>query len=300
MRDWPLLAKRGLTMSENRKGCDRHDPDDSPSASPILGGATEETFRVSGMDCSEEVTAIERALKPIGGVLGVRANLVASCVTVYHDGSAQSAKLIEEIERSGVKVETAKPPPSGSHVSLALRLVGTSGLFTCVGIILQWLGRRETLWPDVAFTMAIIAGGALVFPKALRSLKTFSFDMNVLMTVAVVGAVAIGDQAEGAAVVFLFSLSELLESWSVGRARRAIQALMQFAPETALVKREGKIQEVPAMLVAVGETILVKSGQRVPLDGTVLTGSSTVDQAPITGESIPVEKNSGDAVLLAR
>jgi Cd2+/Zn2+-exporting ATPase len=267
----------------------------SPFSTPI--GATEETFRVSGMDCSEEVAAIERALKPVGGVLGVRANLVASSVTVYHDGSAQSAKLIEEIERSGVKVETAKPPPSWSYVSLASCLVGTSGLFTCVGIILQWLGLRETLWPDAAFTMAILAGGALVFPKALRSLKTLSLDMNVLMTVAVVGAVAIGDHAEGAAVAFLFSLSELLESWSVGRARRAIRALMQLAPDTALVKREGKMQEVPAKLVAVGETILVKSGQRVPLDGTVLTGSSTVDQAPITGESIPVEKNPGDTVF---
>src|SRR6476659_4526811 len=116
--------------------------------------------------------------------------------------------------------------------------------------------------------------------------------MNVLMTVAVIGAVAIGEHAEGAAVAFLFALSELLESWSVGRARRAIQALMQLAPDTALVKRDSNFQEVPAKDVAIGETILVKSGQKVPLDGTVLSGASAIDQAPITGESMPVE-NAG-------
>ena len=120
--------------------------------------------------------------------------------------------------------------------------------------------------------------------------------MNVLMTVAVIGAVAIGEQAEGAAVAFLFALSELLESWSVGRVRHAIQALMQLAPDTALVKRDGNIREVSASEVAVGETIFIKSGQKIPLDGTILEGSSAIDQAPITGESMPVEKNQGDTV----
>jgi Zn2+/Cd2+-exporting ATPase len=267
------------------------------NGAPIPVGASEMTFRVQGMDCSEEVGAIERALKPIGGVLGVRANLVASSVTVYHDGSARSAKLIEAINKSGVRVQTDETPSSGGNALLASCLVGISGLLTGIGIALQWLGLKETLWPDVAFTIAIIAGGALVFPKAVRSLKTFSLDMNVLMTVAVIGAVAIGEHAEGAAVVFLFSLSELLESWSVGRARRAIHALMQLAPDIALLKKDGKFKEVPAKEVAVGATILVKSGQKVPLDGTVLVGSSAIDQAPITGESMPVEKKPGDPVF---
>lgn len=248
------------------------------------------------MDCSEEVAAIERVLKPVSGVLGVRANLVASSVTVFHDGSTQKSTLVQAINKSGVKVQAGDASPGGNQIPPAAWLVGISGFLTSVGIVLQWLGLKGTLWPDMAFTIAIIAAGALVFPKALRSLKTFSLDMNVLMTVAVIGAFAIGQHAEGAAVVFLFSLSELLESWSVGRARRAIQALMQLAPDTAFVKREGKIQEIPALEVTVGETIVVKSGQKVPLDGTVLTGSSTIDQAPITGESMPVEKAQGDTV----
>lgn len=134
-------------------------------------------------------------------------------------------------------------------------------------------------------------------PNALRSLRSFSLDMNVLMTVAVIGAVSIGQHAEGAAVVFLFSLSELLESWSVGRARRAIQALMQLTPDVALVKRDGVFQEVPAAEVSIGESLQVKSGAKIPLDGTITAGASTVDQAPITGESMPVEKGPGDTVF---
>ena len=253
---------------------------------------------MSGMDCSEEVAAIERAVKPLRGVFGTSANIFASTVTIYHDGSVKAADLAVAVNSSGVKVETGVAAESGKGTALskAAVLVAISGVFTAIGIILQWIGSKTGWQPNIPFTIAIFAGGWLVVPKAIRSLRTFSLDMNVLMTVAVIGAVAIGEHAEGAAVAFLFALSELLESWSVGRARRAIQALMQLAPDTALVKRDGNLQEVPAKEVAIGETILVKSGQKVPLDGTVLSGASAIDQAPITGESMPVEKGPGDAV----
>jgi Zn2+/Cd2+-exporting ATPase len=253
---------------------------------------------VSGMDCSEEVAAIERAVRPLRGVFGTSANIVASTVTIYHDGSVKAADLAVAVNSSGVKVETGAAAESGKGTALskAAGLVAISGVFTAIAIILQWIGFRTDWRSSIPFTIAIFAGGWLVVPKAIRSLRTFSLDMNVLMTIAVIGAVAIGEHAEGAAVAFLFALSELLESWSVGRARRAIQALMQLAPDTALVKRDGNLQEVPAKDVAIGETILVKSGQKVPLDGTVLSGASAIDQAPITGESMPVEKGAGDAV----
>jgi len=250
------------------------------------------------MDCSEEVAAIERAMKPIHGVMGVRANIVASTVTIYHDGSVDAAVLVGAVNSSGVKVKngTSSEEGRGHVLSRVAVLVMISGISTGIGILVQWMGFKTGWQPGIPFAVAILSGGALVFPKALRSLRTFSLDMNVLMTVAVLGAVAIGEHAEGAAVVFLFALSELLESWSVGRARRAIQALMQLAPETALVRRNGNVLEVPAKEVAVGEAVLVKSGQKVPLDGTVISGTSSIDQAPITGESMPVEKNVGDAV----
>ena len=153
------------------------------------------------------------------------------------------------------KSETAVLPPNTI-------LVATSGIATGLGLLLQWFGFKDGWQPDAAFLVAIVTGGWLVFPKALRSLRSLSLDMNVLMTVAVLGAIAIGEHAEGAAVAFLFSLSELLESWSVGRARRAIEALMELTPDTALVKQDGEWREVAATEVQPGEIFLVKPGQK--------------------------------------
>ena len=284
-------------MSTNHKhssGDIHHDETPAPTAE-IPPNASQEAFLVDGMDCSEEVAAIERALKPVAGVLGVRAEIVSSKVTVFHDGKLSRASLASAINRTGVTVREGET--DNKHGSLRTILVAVSGVATGIGLALQWLGFKIGWQPDVAFIIAILAGGALVVPKASRSVRTFSLDMNVLMTVAVAGAVAIGETAEGAAVVFLFALSELLESWSVGRARRAIQALMQLTPDSALVKRDGAWLEVPATEVQPGETILVKPGQKSALDGEVVSGNSAMDQSPITGESLPVEKTSGDSVF---
>jgi len=245
------------------------------------------------MDCSDEVAAIERSLKALPGIRGLRADLMTSKVTVFHDGTLDRVSIAREINRSGVNVVEGET----AQASLTAMLVAASGLSTGAGLLLQWTEFRAGWQPDAAFLVAILSGGWIVVPKALRSLRSLSLDMNVLMTVAVIGAVGIGQHAEGAAVVFLFSLSELLESWSVGRARRAIQALMKLTPDVALVKREGAFCEVPANEVAIGETVQVKSGQKVPLDGIVTSGSSAIDQAPITGESMPIEKQVGDTVF---
>lgn len=149
----------------------------------------------------------------------------------------------------------------------------------------------------LAFAAATVAGGLLVFPAAWGALKKARLDINVLMTVAVIGAWAIRQGAEAASVVFLFSLSELLEGWAGGRARKAVDSLLELSPATAIVGNgSGGEREVPVSEVAVDTEILIRSGSRVPLDGVVIGGHSTVDQAPITGESIPVEKESGDPV----
>ncbi len=176
-------------------------------------------------------------------------------------------------------------------------LVAASGAFTGAGLLLHWAGIEPAALQIAAFAIATLAGGALVFPAALRSLGKRRLDMNVLMTVAVAGAWLIRQEAEGASVVFLFALSELLESWAEGRAHRAIGALLELSPETALVQDgSGTTTEKPVAEVAVGATVLVKSGSRVPLDGEVIQGESSVNQAPITGESIPVDKKAGDPV----
>jgi len=280
-------------MSTEHDHCCSHET--QPLTAEVPPDAVREVFTVTGMDCSEEVAAIERALKPLDGVLGVQAEIVSSKVTVFHDGKLVRSAIAAAINKSGV---TVREKGAGARRPVwPTVLVALSGAATGVGIVLPWLGFKTGWIPDAAFLAAILSGGWLVVPKAIRSLRSFSFDMNVLMTVAVIGAVAIGEHAEGAAVVFLFSLSELLESWSVGRARHAIQALMELTPDTAIVKRDGDWREVAAAEVRIGEVFLVKPGQKAPLDGEVTSGNSAMDQSPITGESIPVEKKPGDAVF---
>ncbi|MCP5560178.1 MAG: cadmium-translocating P-type ATPase [Verrucomicrobiaceae bacterium] len=177
-------------------------------------------------------------------------------------------------------------------------LVITSGTLLGLGMLLQWLTLGPAMLHTICFALATLAGGLLVFPAAFKALKKLRLDMNVLMTVAVTGAWLVGEGAEGAAVVFLFALSELLESWSVGRARRAIAALLKLTPQTALVKgADGSAKEVPVAEVTVGSEISVRSGSSIPLDGEVIAGDSAVNQAPITGESVPVEKKPGDTVF---
>lgn len=177
-------------------------------------------------------------------------------------------------------------------------LVIASGGLLGIGMLLQWLQPGSVILPIVCFALATLAGGLLVVPAAWGALRKLRLDMNVLMTVAVSGAWLVGEGVEGAAVVFLFALSELLESWSVGRARRAIAALLKLTPQTALVKNaDGSSNEMPVTEVPVGAEISVRSGSSVPLDGEVIAGESAVNQAPITGESVPVEKKPGDPVF---
>jgi Cd2+/Zn2+-exporting ATPase len=150
----------------------------------------------------------------------------------------------------------------------------------------------------LAYALGTLAGGLLVFPAGWKALVKGKMDMNVLMTVAVAGAWIIGEYAEAAAVVFLFSLSELLESWAATRARRAVTALLELSPATAVVRAaDGSEREVRVEEIPVGARMVVKSGSRVALDGEVLEGFSSVNQAPVTGESMPVEKSPGEHVF---
>lgn len=181
---------------------------------------------------------------------------------------------------------------------LALGLVIVSGTLIALGMILQWTTSASPSLLTVLYAMATLAGGILIVPLAVRSLLALRLDINVLMTVAVAGAWILGEQLEGASVVFLFSLSELLESWASDRARRSVSSLLDLSPKTAIVRNEdGSEHEIPVSEVAVGATILVRSGQSIPLDGKILSGQSSINQAPITGESVPVDKAMGDDVF---
>lgn len=258
-------------------------------------------LRVQGMDCADEVTVLEKTLKPIAGVRGVQANLLAAKITVSHDERVTPEQLIAAIKPTGMSVRLAGRGERSASEENAQRsraiAVCMSGVLTGFGLIVHWLELGPE-WPHVAlFVGAIVSGGWFIFPKAVAAARRLSPDMNLLMTVAVIGAAMIGQWSEAAAVTFLFGLSELLEAFSVQRARRAIESLLELSPQTALVKKNGTLEEVPIEEVNVGDVVAVKSGARIPVDGEVISGESDVDQAPITGESMPVEKKEGDTVF---
>ncbi|MBX7106779.1 MAG: heavy metal translocating P-type ATPase, partial [Gemmataceae bacterium] len=144
---------------------------------------------------------------------------------------------------------------------------------------------------------AMLAGGWFLLPKAWRAVRRLRPDINLLVVIAAIGASVIGEWVEASAVVFLFGVAEWLEGWADRRARRATEALLELAPKIAVVKRDGRFAEVPVDQVALGETVATKSGMSIPLDGVVLSGESAVNQAPITGESVPVDKKPGDTVF---
>ncbi len=260
-------------------------------------------LRVAGMDCPDEIAAIERVLKPLGGVGEIKVNLMAGTVAIAHETSVTPEQLIKAIGTAGLKASPmtdahgAEDEHNKSSSRIRLISVITSGVFTGVSLLFQWQNLFAPYGKIAAALIAILASGWLILPKAIRALRHFSLDMNVLMSVAVIGAAGIGEWTEAAAVVFLFALSELLEGFSVGRARKAIQSLLELTPDTALVKRGDQIQEVRVEEVKVDETLIIKSGARVPLDGVVTSGESAINQAPITGESMPVEKKSGETVF---
>ena len=263
--------------------------------------STATRLHVSGMDCADEVEAVNRALKPLPGVEDVQVNLMAGTVTVAHTAAVTTETLVATLGKAGLRATLAtaeaavQSPADGQRARLISVVV--SGGFTGLGLALQWL-KVEPEWLRLgSFAIAILTGGWFIAPKAFGAVRRVSLDMNVLMTVAVMGAAAIGEWGEGAAVVFLFALSELLEAFSLARARRAVQALMELSPETALLKEGDAFREVPVAQVSVGSVVAVKSGSRVPLDGEVIGGASAVNQAPITGESMPVEKKPGDGVF---
>lgn len=255
---------------------------------------------VAGVDCSEEVAAIEAALKQTNHVREVKVSIMSGKATIHHDGELTDGELIAALKSDGLtsRLEGDHSAPVDNSKNMKLLSVVLSGAFTVTGLLITWFAKSASpMVAQIIFSVAILSGAWFIAPKALRTLRQKRFDMNVLMTIAVIGAIIIGEWAEAAAVTCLFALSELLESYSVSRARRAIESLMELSPMKAFVRRDGVVSEVDISEVAREEIILIKSGSKVPLDATVTAGSSTINQSPITGESIPVEKTIGDTIF---
>jgi len=241
----------------------------------------------------------------IDGVISADINFASGTLLVeYEPATDPREAVVRTVEGTGhgvVSLDEDAPAEAGtkrSWLDCHRSEVATagSGGFAALGAVLQWSGAPE-LAATAAFAIAIAFGGLLVWRRALLSLNARVLDMNVLMTMAVFGAAAMGEWGEGATVYFLFALGGLLESRSLERTRRSIRDLMDLTPESARVVRDGRHVDVAALEVAVGETTIVRPGERIPLDGVIVAGVTAVDESPITGESIPAEKSQGDIVF---
>ncbi|RJP17891.1 MAG: cadmium-translocating P-type ATPase [Candidatus Abyssobacteria bacterium SURF_5] len=264
-----------------------------------LPGEATDKFYVEGMDCPDESSIIERKLRSLDGVRNVAFNLVSAEVTVSYDSRALThQQLLRAIRETGMAARPTGAPakkevPAG-HDQLVHTLA--AGIFLAAGFILSLLGV-DPLAVTGFYLLGMLFGGYHIYRKAVYSARSFTFDMNVLMTIAVIGAAAINEWLEAATVVFLFSGAQYLEMHTMDRARNAIHSLMKLAPENALVRRSSQEVVVPVSEVEIGEILIVRPGDKIPLDGKVIAGLSAVNQAPITGESTPVVKQKEDDVF---
>jgi Cd2+/Zn2+-exporting ATPase len=266
-------------------------------AESTLGAPKRSTFYIPEMDCDEEIFFIKKKLGLLDGVEDIEFNLVSKKATITHRlNEGAVVRALREIKMTPQTEEVKGREASFLGRNLKLLLTLASGATTGLGFVLSLAGFPQVVTIPL-YIAAIVTGGWFVARKGFYALMNRLLDMNFLMTVAAVGATAIGEWTEGAMVMFLFSLANLLESFSMDRARSAIRSLMALSPNTATVRQDGREINLPVEEIRLGDTIVVKPGERLPLDGVVVEGNSSINQAPITGESMPVEKKVGDDVF---
>lgn len=256
-----------------------------------------ESLRIDGMDCPTCATVIEHALGRMEGVLEAAVSYGAERLRLEFDTEVTSLDaVVQRIRALGyVVVEEGRAPGWwAEHRELILSL--GAGLLLLTGWLLGFTAAPAALSLGL-YVGAYVTGGFFALRDAWQSLRQRRFDIDTLMIVAAAGAAALGAWAEGALLLFLFSLGHALEHRAMDRARKAIEALADLAPRTALVQRDGREVELPVEELQRDDRVIVKPGQRIPADGEVLSGASAVNQAPITGESMPVDKQTGDPVF---
>ena len=280
----------------------------SKAAAPALVQLSEKTsddarlssFRIEAMDCPTEQTLIQNKLGKLAGVQQLEFNLINRVLGVTHD-LPTTAPIIDAIKSLGMQaepleqgVEAPAPIAQKKHWwPLAL-----SGLTALGAEVIHFTSAAPDWVVAVVALVSILSGGLGTYKKGWIALKNLNLNINALMSIAVTGAILIGQWPEAAMVMFLFTVAELIEAKSLDRARNAISGLMQMTPEQATVQQaDGSWVAQDVKAIELGARVRVRPGERIGLDGSVVSGNSTIDQAPITGESLPVEKGVGDKVF---
>ena len=256
------------------------------------------TYRVQGFSCSNCANTFENNVKALQGVEDAKVNFGASKIYV------QGTTTIEELEEAGafenLKVRDDKEQKVVRE-SFWKQKANIKVYISAVLLVVSWILSQQYgenhLIPTIGYATAIVIGGYTLFIQGFKNLSKFKFDMKTLMTIAIIGAAAIGQWGEGAMVVILFAISEALERYSVDKARQSIESLMDIAPKEAVIRRNNEEIKVHVEDILVGDIMIVKPGQKLAMDGRVVKGISTLNQAAITGESVPVTKTLEDEVF---
>lgn len=276
--------------------------------------------RQGGRACENCALNLENRVRQLKGVQRASASYLNGVLTVTYDVRTISRDELQTLilqlgaPLRALPPETDAEPPTAlrSRMLRTLRAGLQSGkveaVFTAITLLAMLAGlilerwTRLSLAAHLSYAFAYLTGGAFGLKAGLESLRQRTIDVDLLMILAAVGAALVGAPFEGAMLLFLFSLSNVLQNFALDRTRNAIRALMKLRPETALTRRRGAPADAPPVLlpiaeVNVGDRVIVRPGERIPLDGVIVEGESTVDQAPITGESMPIAKGIGDEVL---
>jgi Cd2+/Zn2+-exporting ATPase len=268
---------------------------EAPSANARLS-----SFRIEAMDCPTEQTLIQNKLGKVAGVQQLEFNLINRVLGVTHD-LPDTAPIIEAIKSLGMQAEPLEPgveAPAPAPEKKPWWPLALSGVTALAAEVVHFTSAAPDGVVAIIALISIFSGGLGTYKKGWIALKNLNLNINALMSIAVTGAILIGQWPEAAMVMFLFTVAELIEAKSLDRARNAISGLMQMTPEQATVlQADGRWLEQDVKMIELGARVRVRPGERIALDGEVVSGSSTIDQAPITGESLPVEKTVGDKVF---
>lgn len=262
-------------------------------------------YHVNGFSCANCAGKFENNVKKISNVHDAKVNFGASKISVYGEAN------IEELEQAGafenlevvpetpVRTSVTEYEPKEDKVPFYKKhsTLIYSAVFMTLGFLSMAVNGNDNIVTAVLFITSMIVGGTSLMKTGFQNLVRLEFDMRTLMTIAVIGGVLIGEWAEVAVVVILFALSESLERFSMDRARESITSLMDIAPNEALIRRHNEEMSVHVNDIDIGDIMLVKPGQKIAMDGVIVDGSSSINQAAITGESVPVEKHKEDEVF---
>jgi len=276
------------------------------NAAKPLSRSSQAIFIIDNMDCPTEEALIRNKLSTMNGITELHFNLMQRKLTVTHtlgksDAIKQALITIDmhavPLVATAVQAQSDNAPPPNSQKKWWF--LGFGGVAAILAEVIAWTGGTDKSWPVVALALfAIAVSGTSTYKKGWIALKNLNLNINALMAIAVTGAVLIGQWPEAAMVMVLFTLAEMIEAMSLDRARNAIRGLMEMTPDKAnVLQANGTWKELEAATITIGMTARVAPGERIPLDGELTKAQSAVNQAPITGESIPVAKAIGDKVF---